>query len=73
MCCLQQFLAQNNLRLIIRSHEGPDARHKRAAAEAMPSIHSGYSVDHEGPGKAALGGCSAGVSVVSAGLHEPLL
>ncbi|WIA10473.1 hypothetical protein OEZ85_010664 [Tetradesmus obliquus] len=45
----ERFLSQNGLRLIIRSHEGPDARHKRATEQKMPSVGSGYSVDHETP------------------------
>jgi hypothetical protein len=45
----QRFLSQNGLCLIIRSHEGPDARHKRATEQKMPSVNSGFSVDHETP------------------------
>ena len=41
---LQQFLAQNNLKLILRSHEGPDARYKR---DDMPSVDQGYALDHQ--------------------------
>ncbi|KAF8068462.1 PP7 [Scenedesmus sp. PABB004] len=41
--------ASNGVRLIIRSHEGPDARRKRSAAERMPDIDSGWSIDHDGP------------------------
>ena len=37
------FLAANGLRLVIRSHEGPDARLKRPW---MPSVDSGYCEDH---------------------------
>jgi hypothetical protein len=61
-CCLQRFLSQNGLCLIIRSHEGPDARHKRAQEQKMPSVGTGYSVDHETPSE-LLGpeqdGCSS--------------
>lgn len=39
----QDFLLENNLNLIIRSHEGPDARFDRSD---MPSMMNGYSVDH---------------------------
>ena len=42
----QQFLGDEMLRLVIRSHEGPDARADR---EGMKSMVSGYTVDHEGP------------------------
>mmetsp|Transcript_4314 Transcript_4314/g.27480 ORF Transcript_4314/g.27480 Transcript_4314/m.27480 type:complete len:639 (+) Transcript_4314:214-2130(+) len=42
----QQFLGDEMLRLVIRSHEGPDARADR---EGMKSMASGYTVDHEGP------------------------
>lgn len=42
----QQFLEDEMLRLIIRSHEGPDARADRVG---MKSMASGYTVDHEGP------------------------
>jgi len=41
----QAFLRANGLRLVIRSHEGPDAREKRAD---MGSMGDGWSVDHEG-------------------------
>jgi hypothetical protein len=43
----QAFLADNGLRLIIRSHEGPDARDKRQEGDRMPSVDSGYAVDHD--------------------------
>ncbi|KAK9810288.1 hypothetical protein WJX72_008052 [[Myrmecia] bisecta] len=39
----KQFLEENALRLILRSHEGPDARFKR---DDMPSVDSGYALDH---------------------------
>jgi serine/threonine-protein phosphatase 5 len=39
-----EFLRNENLKLIIRSHEGPDARHDRPE---MPSIMSGFCVDHD--------------------------
>jgi hypothetical protein len=52
---LQAFLSANNLKLIIRSHEGPDARMKRAEEDQMPSIDTGYSVDHETPSKLGFG------------------
>jgi len=41
----EQFLKENKLKLIIRSHEGPDARMYR---EDMKTLIGGYSVDHEG-------------------------
>ncbi|XP_030490639.2 serine/threonine-protein phosphatase 7 inactive homolog isoform X1 [Cannabis sativa] len=41
--CTEAFLKQSNLKLIIRSHEGPDARDGRDGFEDMLS---GYSTDH---------------------------
>ncbi|KAH3745366.1 Serine/threonine-protein phosphatase 7 [Pelomyxa schiedti] len=38
-----KFLELNRLKLILRGHEGPDARLCRPA---MPSVDTGYSVDH---------------------------
>lgn len=40
----ERFLSENKLELIIRSHEGPDARLYR---EDMKNLNGGYSVDHE--------------------------
>mmetsp|Transcript_103 Transcript_103/g.155 ORF Transcript_103/g.155 Transcript_103/m.155 type:complete len:249 (-) Transcript_103:704-1450(-) len=40
-----EFLKENKLRLIIRSHEGPDSRIYR---DDMKSLLGGYAVDHEG-------------------------
>jgi serine/threonine-protein phosphatase 5 len=40
----QQFLRANNLKLIIRSHEGPDARDKR---HDLLGMDKGYTIDHE--------------------------
>ena len=48
LCCVQAFLEANNLKLIIRSHEGPDARWKR---EGMQDMNKGHSLDHVTPGK----------------------
>ena len=45
------FCAANDLRLIIRSHEGPDARHKR---ENMGSMLTGWCIDHTPPCGARL-------------------
>lgn len=42
----QKFLDENGLKLIIRSHEGPDARHQRTD---MQQMHEGYTVDHVVP------------------------
>ncbi|CAH2073153.1 unnamed protein product, partial [Thlaspi arvense] len=42
--CTESFLKQSNLKMIIRSHEGPDARSDR---EDMGNMLSGYSIDHE--------------------------
>lgn len=39
----EAFLSANDLRLVIRSHEGPDARYDR---EDMPPMTSGWSEDH---------------------------
>ncbi|KAL3146432.1 hypothetical protein ABBQ32_003111 [Trebouxia sp. C0010 RCD-2024] len=43
----QGFLAANKLKLIIRSHEGPDARWKRGG---MQDMAKGHSLDHVTPG-----------------------
>lgn len=43
------FLSANGLQLIIRSHEGPDARDKRSEGDRMPSVDSGYAEDHVTP------------------------
>ncbi|XP_077210842.1 serine/threonine phosphatase 7 isoform X2 [Tasmannia lanceolata] len=42
--CTEEFLKRYNLKLIIRSHEGPDAREKRASLSGM---ENGYTIDHE--------------------------
>ncbi|XP_006287216.2 serine/threonine-protein phosphatase 7 inactive homolog [Capsella rubella] len=42
--CTETFLKESNLKMIIRSHEGPDARADR---EDMGNMLSGYSIDHE--------------------------
>ncbi|KAJ8616502.1 hypothetical protein MRB53_035874 [Persea americana] len=42
--CTEEFLKKNDLKLIIRSHEGPDAREKRAGLSGMVK---GYTIDHE--------------------------
>ena len=46
----EDFLRTNGLSLVLRSHEGPDAREDR---ENMPDMDGGFSVDHdiEGVGK----------------------
>ncbi|XP_008799140.1 serine/threonine-protein phosphatase 7 [Phoenix dactylifera] len=41
--CTEEFLKKYNLKLIIRSHEGPDARDKRHDLTAM---NDGYTIDH---------------------------
>lgn len=41
-----EFLSANGLKLIIRSHEGPDARDKRLEGDKMPPVDSGYAEDH---------------------------
>jgi serine/threonine-protein phosphatase 5 len=43
---MQEFLAANGLRLIIRSHEGPDARFERAD---LPDMAQGFAIDHVTP------------------------
>ncbi|KAK7261685.1 hypothetical protein RIF29_28002 [Crotalaria pallida] len=43
--CTEAFLKQHNLKLIIRSHEGPDARVGR---DDFGNMLSGYSLDHDG-------------------------
>lgn len=40
----EQFLRENNLKLIIRSHEGPDSRIYR---EDMKGLQGGFAVDHD--------------------------
>ncbi|XP_020599921.1 serine/threonine-protein phosphatase 7 isoform X2 [Phalaenopsis equestris] len=42
--CSEYFLSKYQLKLIIRSHEGPDARDKR---HDMKGIQDGYAIDHE--------------------------
>jgi hypothetical protein len=56
VCSVQAFLRDNNVRLILRSHEGPDARAKRPADDRMPSIDGGFCVDHDTPRKTAAAG-----------------
>uniref|UniRef100_A0A5B6Z7B3 Serine/threonine-protein phosphatase n=1 Tax=Davidia involucrata TaxID=16924 RepID=A0A5B6Z7B3_DAVIN len=41
--CTEEFLKKFNLKLIIRSHEGPDAREKRSGLAGMDE---GYTIDH---------------------------
>ncbi|PON96172.1 Serine/threonine-specific protein phosphatase/bis(5-nucleosyl)-tetraphosphatase [Trema orientale] len=43
--CTESFLKQSNLKLIIRSHEGPDAR---AGQDDFGDMLNGYSMDHHG-------------------------
>ncbi|PIA26247.1 hypothetical protein AQUCO_09500014v1 [Aquilegia coerulea] len=42
--CTEDFLKKYNLKFIIRSHEGPDAREKRSGLNGM---EKGYTIDHE--------------------------
>ena len=42
------FLKAHRLRLLVRSHEGPDARDRRRGE--MPDVDAGYAVDHRWPG-----------------------
>ncbi len=41
--CTQRFLSESGLRLVVRSHEGPDAREKRT--DMLP-MSVGFTVDH---------------------------
>ncbi|KAF8406752.1 hypothetical protein HHK36_008844 [Tetracentron sinense] len=41
--CTEEFLKKYHLKLIIRSHEGPDAREKRSGLSGMKE---GYTIDH---------------------------
>ncbi len=43
---MQEFLEANNLRLILRSHEGPDARCDR---DDLPDMKQGFTIDHVTP------------------------
>ncbi|XP_028774403.1 serine/threonine-protein phosphatase 7 isoform X2 [Neltuma alba] len=43
--CTEAFLKQNRLKLIIRSHEGPDAR---VGQDDFGDMLCGYSLDHDG-------------------------
>ncbi|KAG0473872.1 hypothetical protein HPP92_015729 [Vanilla planifolia] len=42
--CTENFLSKYHLKVIIRSHEGPDARDKR---QFLKGIQDGYTIDHE--------------------------
>ncbi len=48
---LQAFMQANNVRLILRSHEGPDARFKR---DDLDSMDNGYTIDHVTPSEYAF-------------------
>lgn len=41
----ETFLQRNGVRLVVRSHEGPDARANRD--DGMKGMEGGYAVDHE--------------------------
>lgn len=43
---VQRFLSENGLRLVLRSHEGPDAREGR---DDMQPMTGGYTLDHDTP------------------------
>lgn len=43
---LQRFLTENGLRLVLRSHEGPDARDGR---DDMQPMSGGWTLDHDTP------------------------
>ncbi|WOL19507.1 hypothetical protein Cni_G28305 [Canna indica] len=42
--CTEEFLKKNQFKLIIRSHEGPDARFKR---HDLSGMDEGYTIDHQ--------------------------
>ncbi|XP_074556436.1 serine/threonine-protein phosphatase 7 isoform X1 [Curcuma longa] len=42
--CTEEFLKKNQFKLIIRSHEGPDARVKR---DDLSGMDAGYTIDHQ--------------------------
>lgn len=44
---LQRFLTENGLRLVLRSHEGPDAREGRE--DGMQPMGEGWTLDHDTP------------------------
>ncbi len=46
IACWQRFLEENGLRLVLRSHEGPDARYRR---DDLPSMAAGFTIDHVTP------------------------
>lgn len=50
-----EFLRREGLRLVLRSHEGPDARANRE--DGMEGMGEGYTIDHvvEGVGKLVTG------------------
>ena len=63
----QAFLAANGLRLIIRSHEGPDARDAEWRPDFMPPMLAGYTLDHETdcePSGVLLRACAACVEAM---------
>jgi serine/threonine-protein phosphatase 5 len=43
---VQRFLTENGLRLVLRSHEGPDARDGRTDMQPMGG---GFTLDHDTP------------------------
>ena len=45
---MERPLKAHRLRLLVRSHEGPDARDRRRGE--MPDVDAGYAVDHRWPG-----------------------
>ena len=47
----KKFMETNGVRLVLRSHEGPDAREDRAG---MNDMTSGFSLDHDVPGVGKL-------------------
>jgi serine/threonine-protein phosphatase 5 len=54
MMLLQAFLRDNGLKMIIRSHEGPDARIQRSNDDKMGSIDGGFSIDHDTPSRSRV-------------------
>lgn len=49
--CLQEFCRKNGVKLLIRSHEGPDARMKRPASDRMDGMDTGFTVDLKAEGE----------------------
>lgn len=44
-CCLQEFMVKEGLTLLIRSHEGSDARKKRPDNDRLDNMDRGHTTD----------------------------